>query len=46
MALASLLHGIDPQAEPEKAQAIGSLHQALLSGVLVQWFRSRPRAVR
>ena len=37
MAWASLLHGIDPQAEPEKAQAVGSLHQALLSGVLVQW---------
>jgi AcrR family transcriptional regulator len=38
IAWASLLHGIDPQAEPEKAQAVGSVHQALLSGVLVQWF--------
>ena len=44
MALASLLHGIDPQAEPEKAQAIRSLHQALLSGVLVQWFIDPGRA--
>jgi AcrR family transcriptional regulator len=34
---AELLHGIDPEAEPERAQAVGSLHQALLSGVLVQW---------
>ena len=37
MAWASLLHGIDPEAEPEKAQAVGSLHQALLSGLLAQW---------
>jgi AcrR family transcriptional regulator len=36
MAWASLLHGIDPQAEPAKAQAVGSVHQALLSGILVQ----------
>ena len=44
MAWASLLHGIDPQAEPEKAQAVGSLHQALLSGILVQWFIDPGRA--
>jgi AcrR family transcriptional regulator len=37
MAWASLLHGIDPRAEPGKAQAVGSVHQALLSGILVQW---------
>jgi AcrR family transcriptional regulator len=36
IAWASLLHGIDPQAEPAKAQAVGSVHQALLSGMLVQ----------
>ena len=36
LAWASLLHGIDPQAEPAKAQAVGSVHQALLSGILVQ----------
>ncbi|MGH3167993.1 MAG: TetR/AcrR family transcriptional regulator [Trebonia sp.] len=36
VAWASLLHGIDPEAEPAKAQAVGSVHQALLSGILVQ----------
>jgi AcrR family transcriptional regulator len=36
IAWASLLHGIDPQAEPAKAQAVGSVHQAMLSGMLVQ----------
>ena len=44
IAWASLLHGIDPQAEPQKAQAVGSLHQALLSGILVQWFIDPGRA--
>lgn len=37
IAWARLLHGIDPEAEPEKAWAVGSVHQALLSGILVQW---------
>jgi hypothetical protein len=37
LAWAQLLHGIDPHAEPRKAQAVGSVHQALLTGVLVQW---------
>ncbi len=37
MAWAQLLHGIDPATEPVKAQAVGSVYQALLSGVLVQW---------
>jgi AcrR family transcriptional regulator len=37
IAWARLLHGIDPGAEPEKAWAVGSVHQALLSGMLVQW---------
>jgi len=37
LAWARLLHGIDPEIEPAKAQAVGSLHQALLSGILVQW---------
>jgi hypothetical protein len=44
MAWAQLLHGIDPEAEPVKAQAVGSLHQALLSGVLVQWVVDPDRA--
>lgn len=34
---ATLLAGIDPVAEPEKAAAVGSLFQALLSGILVQY---------
>jgi AcrR family transcriptional regulator len=41
---AELLHGIDPDAEPERAHAVGSLHQALLSGVLVQWLVDPDRA--
>jgi hypothetical protein len=32
------------QAEPEKAQAVGSVHQALLSGILVQWLVDPDRA--
>ena len=44
LAWATLLHGIDPEAEPEKAQAVGSAHQALLSGVLVQWLIDPGRA--
>jgi AcrR family transcriptional regulator len=37
MAWAALLHGIDPETDPAAAQAVGSVHQALLSGMLVQW---------
>lgn len=44
LAWAQLLHGIDPAAEPARAQAIGSVHQALLSGVLVQWVVDPERA--
>ena len=44
LAWAQLLHGIDPEAEPAKAQAVGSVHQALLSGVLVQWLTDPGRA--
>jgi AcrR family transcriptional regulator len=44
LASAQLLHGIDPEAEPAKAQAVGSVHQALLSGVLVQWLTDPDRA--
>jgi AcrR family transcriptional regulator len=44
LAWAQLLHGIDPDAEPAKAQAVGSVHQALLSGVLVQWLADPGRA--
>jgi AcrR family transcriptional regulator len=34
---ASVFHGIDAAAEPQKAFQVGSLYQALISGVLVQW---------
>lgn len=44
LAWAQLLHGIDPEAEPDKARAVGSVHQALLSGVLVQWLTDPDRA--
>ena len=44
LAWAQLLHGIDSEAEPARAQAVGSVHQALLSGVLVQWLTDPGRA--
>ena len=44
MAWATLLHGIDPETDPARAQAVGSLHQALLSGLLVQWLIDPDRA--
>jgi AcrR family transcriptional regulator len=44
LAWARLLHGIDPETEPAKAQAVGSLHQALLSGILAQWLTDPARA--
>jgi AcrR family transcriptional regulator len=34
---ARVLYGIDPEREPAKARQIGSVYQALLSGLLVQW---------
>ena len=43
-AWASLLQGIDASADEEKAQAVGSFYQALLSGVLVQWLVDPDRA--
>jgi AcrR family transcriptional regulator len=33
---AALLAGIDPETQPEQAAAVGSIFQALLSGLLVQ----------
>jgi AcrR family transcriptional regulator len=44
LAWAQLLHGIDPEGDPAKAQVVGSVHQALLSGVLVQWLTDPDRA--
>jgi uncharacterized protein YjeT (DUF2065 family) len=40
---ARLLYGVDDTDE-EKMRAIGSLHQALVSGVLVQWLIDPDRA--
>jgi AcrR family transcriptional regulator len=44
LAWARLLHGIDPEADPARARAVGSVHQALLSGILVQWLTDPGRA--
>jgi len=44
IAWASLLQGIDATADEEKARAVGSFYQALLSGVLVQWLVEPDRA--
>ena len=43
MLWARTLYGVDP-AEGQRARAIGSLHQALVSGVLVQWLIDPERA--
>jgi AcrR family transcriptional regulator len=40
---AQSLYGIDP-ADQQRARAVGSLHQALVSGVLVQWLIDPGRA--
>ena len=41
---AGLLHDLEVATSPEQAQAVGSLYQALLSGVLVQWLVDPERA--
>ncbi|HJY56394.1 MAG TPA: TetR/AcrR family transcriptional regulator [Streptosporangiaceae bacterium] len=40
---AQALYGVDP-ADQQQARAVGSLHQALVSGVLVQWLIDPGRA--
>ena len=40
---AQALYGVDP-ADLQQARAVGSLHQALVSGVLVQWLIDPDRA--
>ncbi|MEV0586701.1 TetR/AcrR family transcriptional regulator [Nonomuraea sp. NPDC050310] len=37
LGLAELFHGVDPEAEPERARRLGSYYQAMLSGLLMQW---------
>ena len=45
LAWAQMLHGmVPPQRDPDQTQAVGSIHQALLSGVLVQWLVDPERA--
>jgi AcrR family transcriptional regulator len=44
MLWATALYGIDADADPRLARAVGSLHQALLSGILVQWLIDPDRA--
>jgi AcrR family transcriptional regulator len=41
---ARMLYGIDPGRDQGEARAVGSLHQALVSGVLVQWLIDPERA--
>ena len=43
-AWAELLQGLDPEADKEAAWRVGSLYQALISGVLVQWLIDPNRA--
>lgn len=43
-AWAELLQGLDPEADKETAWRVGSLYQALISGVLVQWLIDPNRA--
>src|SRR6202021_1418551 len=40
---AQALYGVDP-ADRQRARAVGSLHQALISGVLVHWLIDPDRA--
>jgi AcrR family transcriptional regulator len=40
---AQMLYGVDP-ADRQRARAVGSVHQALVSGVLVQWLLDPARA--
>jgi AcrR family transcriptional regulator len=40
---AQMLYGVDP-ADSRRARAVGSVHQALVSGVLVQWLLDPDRA--
>lgn len=40
---ATMLYAVDPGDE-QRARAIGSLHQALVSGILVQWLIDPDRA--
>ncbi|WP_433217453.1 TetR/AcrR family transcriptional regulator [Dactylosporangium sp. CS-047395] len=43
--LAALFHGIDPEAEPERARVVGGFYHALLTGVVVQHLTVPDRAM-
>lgn len=36
--MAEIFQGIDPAKEPEKARVVGLVYQALVAGVMAQWF--------
>lgn len=44
--LAELMEGIDPAAEPDRAQRVGAFYQALLTGVVVQHLVDPNHALR
>lgn len=44
LGLAQLLDGIDPEASPDMAWAVGSFYQALLTGVMAQYLIDPDRA--
>lgn len=44
LGLAQLFQGIDPVADEHTAWMVGSLYQALMSGVVVQWLADPARA--
>jgi AcrR family transcriptional regulator len=44
LGLAQLFQGVDPAADPRRAHVVGSLYQALVSGVVVQWVVDPARA--
>lgn len=43
MGLAQLFQGIDPVADEHTAWVVGSLYQALMSGIVVQWLADSER---
>jgi hypothetical protein len=44
LGLAQLFQGIDPVSDEHTAWMVGSLYQALMSGVVVQWLADPERA--
>ncbi|MGH3646277.1 MAG: TetR family transcriptional regulator C-terminal domain-containing protein, partial [Micromonosporaceae bacterium] len=44
LGLAGILGGIDPEADPERAELVGGFYYALLIGVVAQWLIDPARA--